>query len=57
MSFADARHGWISGTDDYQDGFMAVTADGGETWTQVYTPLLAGERNVTSIALADGDTV
>jgi photosystem II stability/assembly factor-like uncharacterized protein len=57
MSFADARHGWISGTDDYQDGFMAVTADGGGTWTPVYTPLLAGERNVTSIALADGDTV
>ncbi|MDY6794959.1 MAG: YCF48-related protein [Actinomycetota bacterium] len=57
MSFTDGQNGWLSGTDDYGAGYMAITGDGGGNWTRVDTPQLDGERNVTSIAAPGASTV
>ena len=57
MSFTDKKNGWLSGTDNYGAGYMAVTSDGGQIWTPVLPPQLAGERNVPSIDTAGASTV
>jgi photosystem II stability/assembly factor-like uncharacterized protein len=57
MSFRDAQHGWVSGTIDGAAGYMAVTSNGGQTWTRVDPPQLDLERNVVSIGVAGTDTI
>lgn len=57
MSFTDAQKGWISGTDDYSAGYMAVTADGGQNWMRVSTSELGSERNVTAISTRGSGTI
>lgn len=57
MSFTSDQAGWISGTDSYEAGFIAVTGDGGQNWKRESPPQLASERNVTAISSVDGNVV
>ncbi len=57
MSFSDAQHGWVSGTINGEAGYMAVTSNGGQSWTRVDPPQLDEERNVTSIGVGSMDTI